>query len=460
MSRSEYIIFGAGSTGEKAINYLGKDRVKFFLDNNFSDSFMNKLVCNFSSLSDLYDDEIIVVASEKYWKEMLNQLKANGYEKYFVFHEDDVWKINSFLPSFAVHNKWSCMSYDKILGNYQIEKYESIYIYGSNPFLQYLIAEVILQTERGTLKGIVCNNSNDTHNTFLGLMAVTMEEAIANSDCIIVNVDYSDPVREILEAKDYNGKVVDIYDIDKFVPAYAHPELKKYKKIHKGKRCFIVGNGPSLLASDLEVLAKNNEICFGVNKIYKIFDDTTWRPDYLCISDGLVIEEVKDYISDYAEHNIVFMADGYHFTNNSRLTKVQYVHHKHNLYSRDFIPSFSEDVTVQVYWGHSVIYDLCLQLAAFMGFSDIYLIGCDHTFPIAKNFLDASKKAEHFYKEDNDSQVSSIETENWVYSPQVLTQSFFKAEQFSREHGFRIYNATRGGALEVFERVSFDALFD
>ena len=30
------------------------------------------------------------------------------------------------------------------------------------------------------------------------------------------------------------------------------------------------------------------------------------------------------------------------------------------------------------------------------------------------------------------------------------------AEKYSREHGFRIFNATRGGFLEKFERVNLD----
>ena len=43
--------------------------------------------------------------------------------------------------------------------------------------------------------------------------------------------------------------------------------------------------------------------------------------------------------------------------------------------------------------------------------------------------------------------------------PKEITKAYEIAEQYSREHGFRIYNATRGGALEVFERVNFDDLF-
>ena len=49
-------------------------------------------------------------------------------------------------------------------------------------------------------------------------------------------------------------------------------KLRKLKNKYKGKRCFIMGNGPSLKAEDLELL--KDEYCFGQNKIYKIFPQT------------------------------------------------------------------------------------------------------------------------------------------------------------------------------------------
>ena len=39
-----------------------------------------------------------------------------------------------------------------------------------------------------------------------------------------------------------------------------------------------------------------------------------------------------------------------------------------------------------------------------------------------------------------------------------IFRSYQIAEEYSRTHGFRIFNATRGGCLEVFERVDFDLL--
>jgi hypothetical protein len=40
----------------------------------------------------------------------------------------------------------------------------------------------------------------------------------------------------------------------------------------------------------------------------------------------------------------------------------------------------------------------------------------------------------------------------------LINDSFQEAEMYTREHGQKIYNATRGGIIETFERVSFDSL--
>ena len=40
-----------------------------------------------------------------------------------------------------------------------------------------------------------------------------------------------------------------------------------------------------------------------------------------------------------------------------------------------------------------------------------------------------------------------------------LTQAFVNARAYSDQNNIKILNATRGGHLEVFERVDFDQLF-
>jgi hypothetical protein len=74
--------------------------------------------------------------------------------------------------------------------------------------------------------------------------------------------------------------------------------LKSFKNTHTGKRCFIIGNGPSLKAEDLEQL--KNEITFAFNRIYYIFDQTSWRPTYYCAEDNKIILKSKVEIDELA----------------------------------------------------------------------------------------------------------------------------------------------------------------
>ena len=61
--------------------------------------------------------------------------------------------------------------------------------------------------------------------------------------------------------------------------------LIRYKDKHLGQRCFIIGNGPSLKAKDLDKI--KGEFSFGANMIYKIFPETNWRPTYYFVEDSL-----------------------------------------------------------------------------------------------------------------------------------------------------------------------------
>lgn len=41
-----------------------------------------------------------------------------------------------------------------------------------------------------------------------------------------------------------------------------------------------------------------------------------------------------------------------------------------------------------------------------------------------------------------------------------VTLAYQSAKQYANQHDFKIYNATRGGKLEIFERVDFNDLFN
>ncbi len=59
--------------------------------------------------------------------------------------------------------------------------------------------------------------------------------------------------------------------------------IKGLKDLYSEKTCFVVGNGPSLCAEDLQRIYKKKIPCFGSNRVFKIFDKTDWRPDFLLV---------------------------------------------------------------------------------------------------------------------------------------------------------------------------------
>ncbi|MBO7254734.1 MAG: hypothetical protein J6V36_05480, partial [Clostridia bacterium] len=62
-------------------------------------------------------------------------------------------------------------------------------------------------------------------------------------------------------------------------------KLAKLKDSHKGERCFIIGNGPSLSVNDLNKIYEKNIPTFSTNRIFKLFEKTDWRPTYYVSED-------------------------------------------------------------------------------------------------------------------------------------------------------------------------------
>ena len=266
----------------------------------------------------------------------------------------------------------------------------------------------------------------------------------------------------------YIKKLIPVWmkDIIKMILAYNAPlniirkskkAIKKYKGVYLGKRCFIIGNGPSLNSDDLDKLC--GEITFASNRIYYMFDKTCWRPTFYCIQDSQVASDMGDELLKgalVAEKTFIRMQT---YDN----VKSIFARIKNAILVPIFITwsntkiRFTDQADKHIYDGYNVTY-MAMQLAAYMGFSEIYLIGVDFSYPIQRDMdgnvvsVDKSIKA-HFY-ENSDSQKWNITNRDRVLAYYVA------AEEYSKKSGkFRIFNATRGGKLEVYKRVDFDSLF-
>lgn len=230
--------------------------------------------------------------------------------------------------------------------------------------------------------------------------------------------------------------------------------LKSIRDIHKGERCFIIGNGPSLTAEDLELL--KDEVTFASNRIYSIFETTSWRPTYYAVFDESIVrpKDVADGI-DSIECEMKFVRRQGYFKEYKPLNPpICFVK---TYYSRKYLdnPQFSTDASRGIYTIGGVTYAM-LQLAVHMGFKEIYLIGMDnrYAFSIMRDgTVVENKNVTSHFAADTKMRQNAVAT--WE-----MDTAYEYAQEFSKKNGFRIYNATRGGFLEKFERKDLDSILN
>lgn len=234
----------------------------------------------------------------------------------------------------------------------------------------------------------------------------------------------------------------DLYDCSGKISKYRNRDIEVFKNRHKNERCFIVATGPSLRIEDLETLDANKEITISVNSIFHAFYKTKWRPTYYVTDDYRGIKKNSEVIEKIAL-SAAFVGDTYApFWENKHGIKI-HKFHKHYEYYNDKMPKFTDDFAQRSYTGLTVTYT-CLQLAVYMGFKEIYLLGVDFSYQNQK------EKYVHFYKEEK-----LVAT---GFGKQVHL-AYLSAKEYAEKQGIKIYNATRGGKLEVFERINFDGIF-
>lgn len=226
--------------------------------------------------------------------------------------------------------------------------------------------------------------------------------------------------------------------------------ILKLKNKYYGKRCFIIGNGPSLKANDLEKL--NGEFTFASNKIYKIFKSTKWRPTFYMVVDSIVLEENLGEINQ-VEAKTKFTLKNYRPLFNAD------IFFNNNLSSKKR-GDFSFNPMESLYSSGTVSYHM-LQLAFYMGFTEVYLLGHDYNYKGAisktKNlsFLEDSNNNPLYFSEDYINPYGKKREP----APAEIYKGMENAKLTYEKSGRKIYNVTRLSYLDVFDTKDFDELF-
>jgi len=258
-------------------------------------------------------------------------------------------------------------------------------------------------------------------------------------------------------------------------------DLTAYRNRHLGDRCFVMGNGPSLNKMNLSNL--EGEVVFGCNSCHLLFDRISWRPKYYSCIDSRVLPDISEEIIRMHEQNpqmVLFFPSKLHIHDGTGTVKdtKQYIPKNPNRYyfnhvrlSEDNLPwsAFSIDVDNHVIMPHTVSITL-LQLALYMGFKDIYLIGCDTSYVVpgtvtqeGPEYMGYGKLLLTSTKNDDPNHFDPRyfgAGRKW-HNPKVgeMIKHYGWAKRVINSCGSKVYNATMGGNLEVFPRVNFDELF-
>lgn len=228
-------------------------------------------------------------------------------------------------------------------------------------------------------------------------------------------------------------------------------KLSELNGMFSGRRCFVMGNGPSLLKCDLSLL--KDEVTIGSNAQYLSWETMGFIPTFFTVEDRLVAEDRASDLCALPQPTKLFPKYLLYCLRRSRNS----IFINFDLDYEPF-PQFSGDFEKIVYWGGTVSM-LNLQLAYFLGCTEIYLVGFDHHYVVPD-------KIENNVITSQEDDVNHLHPDyfgkgyRW-HDPDLprMERAYREARRFLDERGILVRNATVGGRLEVFERVEYDSLF-
>jgi hypothetical protein len=238
-------------------------------------------------------------------------------------------------------------------------------------------------------------------------------------------------------------------------------EIKKFKNKYKGKRCFIIGNGPSLNLHDLSLL--EGEYSFGVNSLFYKHESDGFLPSFYMVEDNHVINDNFEQIDSFHPKVHRFFPTNYKGLIKQR-SNTSFFRMNRGFYEKRspnyHVPRFSKDFSERGYCGQSVTM-MNLQLAYYMGFSKVYLIGMDFSYDIPESAIVSGNDIESTEDDVNHFHPDYFGKGKKWHDPQLeqVLANYLNCKINYELDGRKIFNATVGGKLELFQRIDYYSLF-
>jgi len=251
---------------------------------------------------------------------------------------------------------------------------------------------------------------------------------------------------------------------------------KKLKNT-KNKRCFIIGTGPSI--KDQDLLRLKNEYTFVVNTFWNHPQYQAIDPAYYILTDPEVFPNNRDrgdfwqkeilektsVIETCPRTELFLNISGKEFVEKNNLFREHAIHYLAlSGHFRDNL-NFNTDIDRVIPTTKNVIVAAII-IATYMGFDELYLLGCEHSF-LAQPAQDYYRKFQEFYKtnydEKNPEQIKRYAMDIMTYEGhidniKILFKNYrlLKQKLAKEKPAVKIYNATPNSYLDVFPYIKFE----
>lgn len=244
----------------------------------------------------------------------------------------------------------------------------------------------------------------------------------------------------------YFLKKIHILKTDKYV--------KSLKNKYLGEKIFVVATGPSLRLDILEELEKKNAITISVNGVFKIFDKTSWRPDYYVMDDYWL---TKKYVEEYSNIRLDMIAKkGTVFSEKCKkyipyakemkrtgYVPVCYYDHWYTHFSKHY--GYNKEIDCGNFCNYTVT-NFAINLADYMGASEVYLLGVDCNYTSSKQHIGESE----IQLSDKDMKAMRETEMGMIMGYRMLRDRI--------GNNIKIYNVNKGGNVDAFQRIEWEEI--
>ena len=250
----------------------------------------------------------------------------------------------------------------------------------------------------------------------------------------------------------------------------SHSLNARFRNTHEGERCFILGSGPSVKKQNLAIL--EGEHCISMSRFYLHDKYDLIQPKYHVFAPNhhpykfeLPRENLEELERRTNWNQEIFICHTSYKYSYFELMKKQPAYALKNISFINYIASvelteynaYDEviwDISKRPFLIRSALY-ACIQLALFMGFKEIYLVGVDHDY-LAE--LNEDGSSTHFYQV-----AEGLNDADFYKDKEKLFFGFYKRwghyrlmRTYAEKRGQRIFNASEKSYLDVFQRMKLE----